>query len=162
FRSGALFFTFKVGLNLKEESYKGCDMVSYFFSETKKVEGDAANVRFNFSPTYVAVGDQFVVSATAELARDMIDVLQAEKKPKASKASMQTKLFASGFADIARANEDAALTQLILAQALPPTTAKNELRAILDLVDRLGSLRLEINYGQNDFRYDILWEPKKR
>ena len=98
----------------------------------------------------------------AELARDLIDVIQAEKKQKPSKASMRTQVFAAGFADIARANEDAALTQLILAQALPPKTAKEELRTILDWVDRLGSLRLEMTYGDNDFRYDILWQAKKK
>jgi hypothetical protein len=160
-RSAALLLTFQVGLNLKEEKYKDCDLVSYYFTETKKVEGDVTNVRFNFSPTYVTVGNNFVMSATAELARDLIDVLQMEKNPQANKASMKTKVFASGFADIARANQDAALTQLILAQALPPQTAKEELRRILDLTERLGSLGLEINYGTNDFRYDILWRPHK-
>ena len=54
--AGALLATFAVGLNLKEETYKECDIVSYFFSETKKVEGDPTNIRFNFSPSYVTVG----------------------------------------------------------------------------------------------------------
>jgi hypothetical protein len=161
FRTGALLATFQIGLTLKETTYKDCDLVSYYFSETKKFEGDPTNARFNFNPTYVAVGDQFVMSATAELARDLIDVIKAERKAKPSKASMRTQVFASGFADIARANEDATLTQLILAQALPPKTAKEELRTILDWVDRLGSLRLEMTYGDSDFRYDILWKAKK-
>jgi hypothetical protein len=162
FRAGALLATFQVGLNLKEETYKDCEMVSYLFSETKKFGGDPQGARFNFSPTYVTVGDQFVMSATAELARDLVEVLKAEQKQKPLKASMRTQLFASGLADIIRSNENATLTQLILSQALPPKTAKAELQAILEWVEQLGTLRLESTYGATDFRYDILWKAKKK
>ncbi|MSQ93570.1 MAG: hypothetical protein EXR98_03330 [Gemmataceae bacterium] len=162
FRSGALVATFSFGLQLKETTYKNCDLVSYYFSETKKVEGDPGNSRFNFSPTYVTVGNQFVMSATAELARDLVDVLQAEQAQKLSKASMQTRLYSSGLAEIIRSNEDATLTQLILAQALPPKAAKEELRTLLNFIEQLGSLRIETNYGANEFRFDVLWQAKKK
>ena len=162
FRSAALLATFSIGLNLKEETYKDCEMVSYFFTEAKKYDGDLEGIRFNFTPTYVTVGNQFVISATKELARDVVDALKDEQKQKPIQASMRTQLYASGFADIIRSNEDATLTQLILSQALPPNTAKEELRTILDWVERLGTLRLESNYGANDFRYDILWQAKKK
>jgi hypothetical protein len=160
FRSAALLATFQFGLRLKEDTYKDCEMVSYYFSETTKVDGDPQKVRFNFSPTYVSVGDHFIMSATAELARDLIDVLQAEKKQRPIKPTMRTQVQASALADLVRVNEEAALTQLILAQALPPKTAKEELRAIINWIEMLGSLRVESNYGANDFRYDILWLPK--
>ena len=162
FRSGALLATFQYGLRLNEETYKDCEMISYYFSETKKVEGDPQNVRFNFNPTYVTVGNHFVMSATAELARDLIDALKSERKQTPIKASMRTHLQASGLADIIRSNEDTALTQLILAQALPPKTAKAELRTIIGWIEQLGTLRLETNYGVNDFRYDVLWQPKTK
>ena len=45
---------------------------------------------------------------------------------------MQTHVFATGISAFTGANEDASLTQLILAQALPPNTAKQELRSIID------------------------------
>jgi hypothetical protein len=161
-RSAALLATFAVGLQLQEETYKDCEMVSYLFSETKKVEFDQQNVRFNFSPTYVACGDQFIVSATRELARDLIDTIKSQKKSAPSRAAMQTHVFATGISAFTGANEDASLTQLILAQALPPNTAKQELRSIIDWFNRLGTLRLEEVYGANDFRYEILWQPKKK
>ena len=162
FRAAALFATFQYGLKLKEETYKECDMVSYYLSETTKVEGDAEYSRFNYVPTYVKVGNQFVMSSTAELARDLVDALKAEQSPKPIQASMRTHLHSSGLADIIRMNEDTTLTQVILSQALPPKTAKEELRAIIDWVDRLGTVRLESHYGINDFRYDIRWQPKKK
>ncbi len=162
FRSGALLATFAVGLQLKEEKYKDCDIVSYYFSETKKVDGDPTNVRFNFSPSYVLVGDQFVISATAELARDLVDAIQSEKKEKPNRAAMRTQIFASGFGDVVRSNEEATLTQLILAQALPPKNAKEELHAVLTWLDRFGTVRLEENFGEKDFRYDIFWQPTKK
>ncbi|MBM3992985.1 MAG: hypothetical protein FJ303_02345 [Planctomycetes bacterium] len=162
FRAAALLATFQVGLTLKEEKYKGCDLVSYYFSETKKFDGDPTGIRFNFSPTYVTVGNQFVMSGTAELARDLIDLLQAERIQQASPASMQTRFYSSGLGEIIRMNQDQTLTQLILSYALPPKTAAEELRRILDWVDQLGTLRLESTYGANDFRYDVFWQPKKR
>ncbi len=162
FRGAALLATFSVGLTLNEETYKDCEMITYTFNEKKKPEFDPSGIRFNFAPTYVAVGDQFVMSGTAELARDLIDLLKAEQKEKPSKASMRTQVFAKGFADIARSNEGATLTQLILAQALPPKTAKEELAKILDFTEQLGSLRVEMNYGATDFRYDIIWQAKKK
>ena len=45
---------------------------------------------------------------------------------------------------------------------LTPKAARRELYANLDWVDRLGSVNLQVNYGVNDFRYDILWQPKKK
>jgi hypothetical protein len=110
----------------------------------------------------VACGDQFIVSGTRELARDLIDIIKSEKKQKPNPAAMRTQVFASGLSAFTGANEDASLTQLILAQALPPKTAKAELRAIIDWFNQLGTLRLEEVYGAKDFRYDILWQPKKR
>ena len=164
-RSGALVATVKFGLKLNEETYRDCEMISYHFLETKKVEDDPQNVRFNFTPTYVTVGNHFVVSATAELARDLIDALKAEEKQpfKApSKASAQTRVFAAGLSEFVRANEDAALTQLILAQAMPPKTAKEEFRAIHRWIERLGELRVETHYGRDDFRFDFIWQPKAK
>jgi hypothetical protein len=161
-RTGALAATFFYGLQLDEQTYKDCEIVTYYFSETKKVESDPQNIRYNFAPSYVTVGDSFVMSATPELARDLIDLLKAEKKPTLSKASMQTEVFAPGFAESIRANEDAALTQLILGQALQPKAAKQELNAIVNLIDRLGTLRLESNYNASDFRYDLLWRIKSK
>ena len=64
------------------------------------IASDPDGIRFNFTPTYVTVGDQFVMSATAELARDLIDALKAQKQQKASKATMRTQLYASGLNDI--------------------------------------------------------------
>lgn len=162
FRAAALFATFQIGLSLKDETYKDCEMVSYYFSETKKVEGDPENTRFNFSPTYVTVGNHFVMSATAELARDLIDALKAEEKQKPIMASMRTQVYSSGLADFVRLNQDMTLTQMILSQALPPQTAKKEIQAIVSWIDQLGSVRLETTYNTKDFRYDILWQPKKK
>jgi hypothetical protein len=162
FRAGALLATFQVGLRLHEETHQECEIITYFFSETKKVEGDAGNVRFNFSPSYVTVGDYFVMSSTLELARDLIDALKSEQRRTRSKATMHTQFYASGLADVIRANEDATLTQLILAQALPPKTAKAELHTILRWIETLGTLRIESHYGTNEFRYDVIWQAKKR
>jgi hypothetical protein len=159
-RSAALVSTFKFGLMLKEESYKGCDMISYHFSETKKVPDDPSGIRFMFTPTYVSVGDQFVMSTTAELARDLIDVLKSEPKQQPGRATMRTEVLGSGLAEVVRANGDTLLTQLMLAQALSPKSARQELQTAVAWLEQLGSLRLAMDYGTNDFHFDVIWQPK--
>lgn len=161
-RSGALLATFAYGLHLKEEEHEGCNIVSYTFSETKKVEGDPDGIRFNFSPAYVAVGDSFVFSATAELAKDIVTEIKKAKTGSVNSASMRTTLKASGLADIARGNYDTSLTELILKQALPPKTAKAELQAILDWTESLGTLSLQSRYLANEYQHEVLWRLGKK
>src|SRR5262249_20254944 len=53
-------------------------IVGYRFPEDEPLKGDDRNVRFNFSPAFVVVGDQFVVSSTIELARELADLLDKD------------------------------------------------------------------------------------
>ncbi len=162
FRSAALLATFSFGLQLREEEQEGCNLVSYYFSETKKVEGDPDGIRFNFSPTYVSVGDSFVMSATAELAKDLVTELRKEKRVRSPKTSMRTNLHAAGLADVGRGNYDEGLTNLILKLAIPPSAAKTELQAILDWTESLGTLSLQSRYLANEYQYEVLWRLKRK
>jgi hypothetical protein len=158
-RGVALIGTFasKSGLKLVEEEHAGCKMVCYYFPEDKSFEGDPNGIRFNFSPCFVPVGDQLVMSSTVELGKDLIDELKRGSKSQSQPATMRTQLYASGAARALRDTEEQVMTQLILTQALPPAAAREEVRKIIALVERLGTLGFEINYGQNDFRFDVKW-----
>lgn len=162
-RGAALFGTFatKSGLKMEEQDHAGHKMVCYYFPEDKAYDGDPNGVRFNFSPCFVQVGDQLVMSSTVELGRDLIDELKKGSKDKAAPATMRTQLYASGAAQALRAGEEQVMTQLILTQALPPGAARDEVRKIIALVERLGVLGVEVNYGQRDFSFDVKWHAGK-
>lgn len=161
-RGAALAGTFQFGLRLSEEKHGEHSLVAYYFPEDKKVEADPSNVRFNFSPCFTQVGNQFVVSSTVELGRDLIDCLVKENPKGSSTVTNRTHLYATGVAANLRASQDQLLTQAILSQALPAEAAKKQLDQALRLLDRLGELRVEVRYGLNDFQFDARWEYERK
>ncbi len=154
-------FAGKTGLKMVEEEHAGQKLVCYYFPEDKALEGDPSGIRFNFSPCFVQVSDQLVMSSTVVLGRDLIDEIKRGNREPAQPATMRTQLYATGAAQGLRAGEEQVLTQLILGQAFPPAAAREEFRKITALVERLGTLGFEINYGQNDFRFDVKWRYSK-
>jgi len=150
------------GMKMVEEEYGGSKMVCYYFQEGKPFANDPNGIRFNFSPCFAPVGDQLMMSSTVELGKNLIDEIQRGSKDTAQPATMRTRLYAGGAAQALRSTEDQVMTQLILTQALPPGAAREEVRKIIALVERAGSLGFEINYGQNDFRFDVKWQTKSK
>ena len=68
-----------------------------------------ATFALNYSPAFVVVGNQLVVSSTAELAHDLVDELVKESKtPKTTPATTQIALFAKGGAEAAASHAGAA------------------------------------------------------
>jgi hypothetical protein len=162
-RAAALLGSFasKSGLKMVEEEHAGHKLVSYSFPEDKTYEGDPNGIRFNFTPCFVQVGDQFVLSSTVELGKDLIDEIKRGSKDTARPATMRTQLYSSGAAQALRTGEEQVLMQLILSQALPPGAARDEVGRIIALVERLGILQFEVNYGEHDFRFDVNWQAGK-
>lgn len=157
-RSAAFLAGTQVSLKLVEEKHGDVTIIGYRFPEDSKFKGDVNNIRFNFSPCFTAVGDQYVVSSTLELCRELVDLLHQEAKAsqkKTSPATERTQLYAAGGVEVLRAIEDQLFAQTILQQALAPEEAKKQVQAFLDLIRRLGVLRFEANYGAQEFRYDI-------
>lgn len=156
-RAGGILASLTYNVKLVEEQRDGHNIVAYYFPEDKKVPGDVKNARFNFSPSFVTVGDQIVFASTVELARDLVDALSSTKSG-SSPATTQISLSSRGGAQALRDNHEQLLAQAILNQALPPAEARKQIDSFIDLVERLGNVRFEIRYGQNDFNYSVRWQ----
>jgi hypothetical protein len=157
-RGAALLATTQMPLKSVEEKHGERRIVGYRFSEDGKFKGDVNNLRFNFSPCFVAVGNQFLVSSSLELCHELVDMLDKEAEtPKSTTTSppLQTQFFASGGTALLDTFKDRLFTQTILDQAIPPTRAKEQVQAFTDWVRRLGSLQIEAGYGLEYFHYDI-------
>jgi hypothetical protein len=161
-RGAALFGTFasQTGMRMVEKEHAGHTLVSYYFKEDKAFDKDPNGIRFNFSPCFGQVGEHFIVSSTVELGKDLIDSLTKPSRQSASPATMRGEIYSHGVAQTIKAAEDQVLTQLILSQALPPGQARQELQRTLALVERLGSLQLELNYDPQALRFDVRWQVK--
>jgi hypothetical protein len=158
-RAAALLTNFNPNVKLKtvEEKYKGCTIVGYRFDEKKPLTVDVTNFRFNFNPCFTRVGKQFVYCSTLELCRELVDLLQkeAKEKPASDEAVSRARLYGAGGAEVLQGFEDQLVTQTILDQAVKPAEAREQTRALIDFVRRLGTLDLTSHVGGNDFRYDI-------
>lgn len=156
-RGAALVATTQVPLTLVEETHGEHKIIGYRFLEDGKFKGDVNGIRFNFSPCFVAVGNQLAVCSTLELCHELTDLLEKEAAhpgPIASPAD-QTRIYASGATALLDAFKDRLFTQTILERALPPDRAREQVRAFTDWVRRLGVLQIEGDYGRQDFHYDI-------
>jgi len=153
---------FKLKLvDVKHGDYK---LVAYRFAEDAQIAQDPQDLRYNFSPCFVTVGKYFVASSSIDLCHELIGLLEKEAKgehPSGTPAAMRTLVYAAGNADSLQVSADALLAQTILSRAVTLEEATAETRALIDLVRRLGVLRLETQYTAKDFRLDLHWQLVK-
>lgn len=231
-RGAGFIANLQAQLKLVEEKHGDYKIIGYRFPETAKVKGDTERTRFNFSPCFVTVGDQFIASSTIELCHELIDLVKKEPKAtsradeqqltaarkrleavdslmdttldqlagpkdprrrsalireladldqsraklvktieglaaaganvKGMPAAIRTQLYAKGGAEALQLTEDQLLAQTILNQALPPTAARAQVKQGLELLRKLGLLRLETEYTAKDFRLDIRLMPQSK
>ena len=157
-RGAALLAGARAGLRLTEEKHGEHTLVGYRFPEDRPLKADINDIRFNFSPCFCAVGNQFFASSTLELGHELIDLLEKEAKEgddRGDPATQVSRVYSAGGADLLESFEDVLLTQAILDQALSPEAARQQVRTFIDLVRRLGVLEREVAYEPNEVRYDI-------
>src|SRR5439155_25803841 len=123
---------------------------------------DPQNFRFNFSPCFAAVGDQFFAASTIELGREMVTQLQkAAPTGGEPPVATQSRLYSAGGAALLKVFEDRLLTQVILDRAVPVEEAKRDAATLIDWVRGLGDVRTQADYRPHEFRFEIEWKPKK-
>lgn len=146
---------------LVEEDCGDQKLIGFRFKEGEDLGRDQNNVRFNFSPCFALVGNQFVACSTMELGRELVDILQREAKDRdqrSSKAVSQTQFYARGGATLLKEIEDTLFAQTSLDQALTPDLAQRQVELLIDLVRRLGVLRLESTWHPQSFQFDVQWK----
>jgi hypothetical protein len=156
-RGAALLARQQFKLQLVEDKHNDCAIVGYRFSETESVRNDVNGVRFNFSPCFTRVGDQFVWCSTIELCRELIDLLQKERSATATGETVtkRGRIYASGITAFLDNIREQLITGTILDQAVPLKEAGEQVQMFLDLTRRLGTLTLSANYTDTTFHYDI-------
>jgi hypothetical protein len=156
-RTAAFLGSFQVRLKLAEETHKGVKIVGYRFPEDAELKNDVSDLRFNFSPCFARVGNQFVFCSTVGLCRELVELLQLEQKAPAAgdAATSRIRLYAAGAGDLISTNEDILITQTILDQAAAPGEAREQVKALIAYVRKLGTLDLTATYLDREFRYDF-------
>ncbi|HJT77444.1 MAG TPA: hypothetical protein VJ739_09610, partial [Gemmataceae bacterium] len=163
-RGAALLFGTQAHLKLTEEKQGDVTLVGYRFSEDRPLKGDDGNFRFNFSPCFFTVGNQFAVSSTLELGHELADLLAREQKDglRGCPEATQAVAYAAAGADFLRNYQDFFITQAILDRAATPQEARQQARRFLDLVRGLGRLEFSMHYDEHDTRYELRLVPGGR
>lgn len=156
-RAAAVASSVQFHLKLAEETYHGHDLVAYRFDETKVVKADVDDVRFNFSPCFARVGNQFLFCSTIELGRELIDLLVAEQAspPKGQPAAVYDRLSSAGFAAFLRDQADSLVMQTILDRAVPPDQARAQVDQFLRLLAGAGSLERQTILDTTGLRFEM-------
>jgi hypothetical protein len=162
-RGAAFLGGFQSNLKLVQEQYKGCKIVGYRFPEDQPLQGDINDLRFNFTPSFTRVGDQFVVSSTIDLCRELVDLIQKEgtSPTRGDPSTARVRVYGSGVAAYLQTIEDLLITAATLDQAVTPEEARQQVKAFLDIVGGLGVLRLEPRMHKTTFQYDIRLQAEK-
>lgn len=153
-RATALVVSLQAKLKLAEEKVGDVTLVTYRFPET----ADQPANRFNFSPCFARVGNQFVVASTVELGRELVGILKRPASSDPAKGSPQTTRVwfdSAGGAAFLHAIEDQILTQTILDRAVPVEQGRKEAKVFLDWLSELGTGGIDVTYGPSDFTYEL-------
>ncbi len=155
-RGAALLGGGQFDLKLVEEKYNGVNLVGYFFPEDKLIKGDTNDLRFNFTPCFTRVGDQFVVASTVSLCRELVDLLQKERtSSRGDTSTAQRRFYGTGAAAYLRTIEDLLRTQSMLDSAKTPSEARQDVKGLLEAIQRLGTFSLVPRLHDKTFQYDI-------
>jgi hypothetical protein len=134
-------------------------IIGYRFPEDGQFALDTENIRFNFTPCFVTVGNQFILSSSIELCHDLIDIVKKETAASdtATEAAVpfRERFYAEGGAQVLEYYRDRLFTQTILDQAIPPEQAQQQVQALIDIVRRLGVLEISDSYMEKSFRLDL-------
>ncbi len=157
FRTTAIFGAAALNLKLVEKDIGDVHLVSYRFPEDRNVPNDKQNLRYNFSPTYFKIGNQFAVCSTLELAEDLVQELKEESSSsrKSEPVMFHSKFYASGLAVALKAIEEQLITQAVLSQALSPEDARKQVDTFIGMVRGLGSTQMETVYTRDNFRLNF-------
>jgi hypothetical protein len=156
-RGAALLASQQIKMKLVEEKHNDIEIVGYRFPEDVAVPQDTNDIRFNFSPCFCRVGNQYVFCSTLELCRELIDILQQEQKdpPKGTAAKSHYKFYSDGLADAAKGFEDLLVVQALLDQGIPAEEARAQTKALLALLKQLGTLEVQATFTKDELHYDI-------
>ena len=159
-RAGGLLFTLQAGLKHSEETFDGITIVSYRFPEKGKLDGDEANLRFAFVPSFAVVGNYFVASSRPGLIKTLIPELKKPIDPtKSSPSVWRAKAYGPGASDVLKANSDPFVTQAILSQGVGLDEANKQVQQLVAWLAQLGTG--EVIFDHQTDMYNVQFEWKK-
>ncbi len=156
-RSAAIIASLTFGMKMVEHTHDGVGIVAYRFPEDKELADDPDGTRFNFEPCFAIVGDQLVAATTVELCKKIITELKNPPKGKNSSAVIRGSFSAKGASDALAALPEPFITDAILARGVGLEDARKEVAALVTFVKTLGTVRVELDIAEKEYKLDLVW-----
>ena len=160
-RSAGIIATLQFGLRMREVEHDGVKVLVYRFQEGKELADDPDGLRFNFEPSFALVEDQFIAATTLELCKKLIAEVKRTAKLKPSPAVWRGQGYAAGAADALAALPDPLVTDAILTGGVGIEDARKEVATLVSWLKTLGTVRIEIDEREREYRFDLVWDIKK-
>jgi hypothetical protein len=117
-------------------------------------EREPIHYRHNFSPSFVQVGNRFVISSSASLARDLIKSLKSSEGP-AQDATLAAEADGVTLAKLVELNRTRLVMQNMLQKGHDKERAESEVQLLAALMRYLGHARLSIQDGSETMRIGL-------
>ncbi len=154
-RTGALLAGVKVKLKAVDEKVNGVTLVGYRFADEQPPIGEDNEFPFRaYSPCFARVGDRFLWCSNLELGRELIGILQAEKRD-AEPGAVTSRLYPAGGAAFLQIVQDQLVTQEVLERAVPAERAEDEVKTVLGMLRTIGPVNFQARYEDDRFCYEI-------
>lgn len=143
------------GLILDRVEYNGTKYTLAYFSAVDVEDKGNLDIRFNFSPTLVRVGEFMVMSSTEGLARDLIDALQREQESGvAPLANVDSNIELDGrqIASILKANWESLVAQNMLEKGHQRADAEREIKALVMIAELLREAELTVSHAAGNLQ----------
>lgn len=142
---------------LESETYK--DVKVTFGRYLKKPTGDRLPLVFNFMPASARVGDNFIISSSVDMCRNLIDELKKPKSKKRVDQNLHLEFHFDPFANIIEANQEFFQAQRVQ-QGRTAEEAKQDISAILNLLRYFKSLDFSTTATADAFTVQLKGEWK--
>jgi hypothetical protein len=159
-RSAGLFGTLQFGWKMTEHEHEGVTLVAYRFPENKQLADDPGGLRYNFEPCFAIVGDEFVLASTVELGKKLITELKHPRASSSSSAVLRGKLLAKGGAQAIEGFTDPLVTNAVLTRGIGLAEARTEITQLVEFVKSLGTVEVELDITDKEYRLDLVWKTK--
>jgi hypothetical protein len=160
-RAAGLFGSLAFGLKTIEVQHEGVAITGFRLPEDKPFPGgDAEGIRFNFEPCFAVVGDELMLASTIELGKKLVTEL---KNPRGtpSTAVWRGRAAARNAAEAIRQLSDPFVTDAILTRGVSLKEANEEVAAIIEWIRTLGTVDIELDITDSEYRLDLSWKPGK-
>jgi hypothetical protein len=160
-KGGALAAGQAVSLEPWEEQIGGVAAFGYSFPANGKFPDDPQKLHFNYQPTFGAHKDQYILASNKGLFRELVSLIDKEDRSHPAPQNMRMRVYPGAASAYASGSPDQAVAAAVLGQALRVGEARRQTEALFDFARNLGTVGIETNYTDHEFRFDVTWTPGK-